>query len=94
MSAASSINYNFSLPANRRCSNRVVEKGLTTRLEVFRVAQDLPADGSISVLEAATSNTWGVRTLDFIPKGGFVCEITGQYVLGKTRDRLVRILLF
>lgn len=36
------------------------------------------------------SNTWGVRTLDFIPKGAFVCEITGQYVLGKTRDRLVR----
>lgn len=68
----------------RRCSNRVVEKGLTARLEVFRVAKDLPTDGSISIMEALNSNTWGVRTLDFIPKGGFVCELTGQYVLGKT----------
>ena len=68
----------------------MVERGLTSRLEVFRVAQDLPTDGSISILEAVNSNTWGVRTLDFIPKGGFVCEVTGQYVRGKTKDRSVR----
>lgn len=59
----------------RRCTNRVVEKGPTARLEIFRIA------GS-----PKTGNTWGVKTLDFIRANSFVCEVTGQYVTGHTAD--------
>eukprot|EP01032_Pedospumella_encystans_P023392 gene23392-26480_t len=76
----------------RRCTNRVVEKGPTARLEVFRVRNDLPTEGPVSIngvvgasaANKSKNNTWGVRTLDFIPESAFVCEITGQYVLGKS----------
>lgn len=44
------------------CRNRVSQKGLRWRLEVFRTM----------------SKGWGVRTLDFIPSGSFVCELTGE----------------
>ena len=77
---------------NRRCTNRVVEKGLNYRLEVFRVAQtdknnsDSSASSTSSSSSSAAStqnnNTWGVRTLDFIPQNAFVCEVTGQFLLG------------
>ena len=52
-----------------------MEKGITARLEIFRVQG-----------RTAAENTWGVRTLDAIPVNSFVCEITGQYVLGRTVD--------
>uniref|UniRef100_A0A3P9JMX3 SET domain and mariner transposase fusion gene n=1 Tax=Oryzias latipes TaxID=8090 RepID=A0A3P9JMX3_ORYLA len=46
------------------CSNRVVQKGLQLSLEVFH-----------------TSNRgWGVRTLQQIPRGTFVCEYAGEVV--------------
>jgi len=44
------------------CRNRVSQKGLRWRLEVFRTM----------------SKGWGVRTLEFIPSGSFVCELTGE----------------
>lgn len=64
----------------RRCTNRVVEKGLTFRLEVFR--QQKPTkhstpDGTDYIME------WGVRTLEAIPKDAFVCQLNGQFVKGK-----------
>lgn len=77
----------------------MVEKGPTARLEVFRVRKDVPTDIPVSindlVSDGSSSNsfTWGVRTLDFIPESAFVCEITGQYVLGKTVNRSVGGLL-
>jgi hypothetical protein len=57
----------------------VVERGPTSRLEIFRI------HGAASSSRQA-ENTWGVRTLDFIPRNAFVCEVTGQYVLGRTQD--------
>lgn len=73
-----------------------MEKGPTARLEVFRVRNDLPTDGLVSIngvvgaaANKSKNNTWGVRTLDFIPESAFVCEITGQYVLGKTVNNQV-----
>ncbi|KAJ4785515.1 hypothetical protein LUZ62_036761 [Rhynchospora pubera] len=43
------------------CSNRVSQKGLMHRLEVFR----------------STETGWGVRSLDLIRAGTFVCEFSG-----------------
>ncbi|XP_074531080.1 histone-lysine N-methyltransferase SETMAR [Halichoeres trimaculatus] len=46
------------------CSNRVVQRGLTLRLEVY-----------------CTGNRgWGVRTLEPIPTGTFVCEYAGEVI--------------
>lgn len=59
---------------------------------------DLPTESSVSINDVVNSanatvksknNTWGVRTLDFIPESAFICEITGQYVLGKTANNQV-----
>ncbi|XP_054832211.1 histone-lysine N-methyltransferase SETMAR [Eublepharis macularius] len=44
------------------CQNRVIQRGLQVRLEVFKTAK----------------KGWGLRTLDFIPKGRFVCEYAGE----------------
>ncbi|KAK7317760.1 hypothetical protein RJT34_02251 [Clitoria ternatea] len=48
-----------SCPPN--CRNRVSQKGLKNRLEVFRSQQ----------------TGWGVRSLDLIQAGAFICEYTG-----------------
>lgn len=85
----------------RRCTNRVVEKGPTYRLEVFRVPSGQASSKASSSGGSSSSSstcgggggtgakgsaryTWGVRTLDFIPENAFVCEVTGQYVLGRS----------
>lgn len=44
------------------CRNRVGQHGLKFRLQVFKTK----------------SMGWGVRTLDFIPSGSFVCEYIGE----------------
>lgn len=46
------------------CSNRVVQRGLTLRLEVC----------------STESKGWGVRTLEEIPRGRFVCEYAGEVI--------------
>ncbi|KMZ64142.1 Histone-lysine N-methyltransferase [Zostera marina] len=46
------------------CRNRVSQKGLRSRLEVFR----------------SPDTGWGVRSLDLIRAGAFVCEYTGVVV--------------
>ncbi|KFQ33195.1 Histone-lysine N-methyltransferase SETMAR, partial [Mesitornis unicolor] len=52
------------------CQNRVVQRGLQFRLEVFKTEK----------------KGWGLRTLEFIPKGRFVCEYAGE-VLGFNEAR-------
>ncbi|NWH75135.1 SETMR methyltransferase, partial [Piaya cayana] len=47
------------------CQNRLVQRGLQFRLEVFKTEK----------------KGWGLRTLEFIGKGRFVCEYAGE-VLG------------
>jgi euchromatic histone-lysine N-methyltransferase len=44
------------------CHNRVGQHGLKFRLQIFKTK----------------SMGWGVRTLDFIPSGSFVCEYIGE----------------
>nr|XP_003410037.2 histone-lysine N-methyltransferase SETMAR [Loxodonta africana] len=48
-----------------RCKNRVVQRGLQFHLQVFKTDK----------------KGWGLRTLEFIPRGRFVCEYAGE-VLG------------
>lgn len=84
---------------DRRCTNRVVEKGPTSRLQVFRPSNTTTTESSSSSSNAGSSSSsntgssssslhpvWGVRTLDFIPEGQFVCEVAGQYVLGRSGE--------
>lgn len=44
------------------CGNRVVQRGPTCRLEVF----------------ATKGKGWAIRTLEYLPKGSFVCEYIGE----------------
>ncbi|XP_041835586.1 histone-lysine N-methyltransferase SETMAR [Melanotaenia boesemani] len=46
------------------CSNRVVQRGLQLRLEVF----------------STRDRGWGARTLEKIPRGTFVCEYAGEVI--------------
>ncbi|KAK4850318.1 hypothetical protein QYF36_005638 [Acer negundo] len=48
---------------NMNCGNRVVQRGITCELQVF-----LTGDGK----------GWGLRTLQDLPKGTFVCEYVGE----------------
>ncbi|KAF8108815.1 hypothetical protein N665_0104s0130 [Sinapis alba] len=54
------------------CQNRVTQKGLSKRLEVFR----------------SRETGWGVRTLDFVHAGMFICEYAGV-VLTKDQGEIV-----
>jgi SET domain-containing protein len=46
------------------CANRVVQRGMSVRLEVFRT----PLAG------------WAVRTVDAVPAGVFICEYAGEHL--------------
>lgn len=46
------------------CSNRVVQRGVRVRLEVF----------------STNNKGWGVRTLEALPHGTFVCEYAGEVI--------------
>nr|XP_057920138.1 histone-lysine N-methyltransferase EHMT1 [Doryrhamphus excisus] len=48
----------------RTCKNRVVQNGLSTKLQLFR----------------AGKKGWGVRALQDIPQGTFVCEYIGEII--------------
>ncbi|XP_058473785.1 histone-lysine N-methyltransferase EHMT1 isoform X1 [Solea solea] len=48
----------------RTCKNRVVQNGLRTRLQLFRTSK----------------KGWGVRALQDIPQGSFVCEYVGEII--------------
>uniref|UniRef100_A0A665XB91 Euchromatic histone-lysine N-methyltransferase 1b n=1 Tax=Echeneis naucrates TaxID=173247 RepID=A0A665XB91_ECHNA len=48
----------------RTCKNRVVQNGLRTRLQLFRTSK----------------KGWGVRALQDIPKGTFICEYVGEII--------------
>ncbi|GMH08276.1 hypothetical protein Nepgr_010116 [Nepenthes gracilis] len=56
------------------CRNRVTQKGLRNRLEVFR----------------SRETGWGVRTLDLIHAGAFICEYAGV-VLTKEQAQICSI---
>lgn len=53
------------------CSNRVVQRGLRLSLEVYRTRK----------------RGWGVRTLDAITSGTFVCEYAGEVISSEEARR-------
>lgn len=53
------------------CNNRVVQKGLTERLQIFKTMD----------------KGWGVRTLRLIRKGTFVCEYVGEVITDLEAER-------
>ncbi|XP_053144153.1 histone-lysine N-methyltransferase SETMAR [Hemicordylus capensis] len=57
------------------CQNRVIQRGLQFRLEVFKTAK----------------KGWGLRTLEFIPKGRFVCEYAGEILDFKEACRRIQL---
>ncbi|KAI3772955.1 hypothetical protein L6452_04151 [Arctium lappa] len=48
---------------NKQCGNRVVQRGIKHKLQVFMTAE---------------GKGWGLRTLEDLPKGAFVCEYVGE----------------
>lgn len=52
------------------CRNRLVQKGLTQRFQIFKTEQI----------------GWGLKTLRFIPKGSFVCEYIGEILTDTEAD--------
>ncbi|XP_076910192.1 putative inactive histone-lysine N-methyltransferase SUVR2 [Bidens hawaiensis] len=48
---------------NKRCGNRVVQRGIQRKLQVFMTPG---------------GKGWGLRTLEDLPKGAFVCEYVGE----------------
>ncbi len=63
----------------RRCTNRVVEKGLAFQLQIFHVSDMSKKEkdflGNLGI-------KYGVKTLDFIPQFAFVCQVNGQFISG------------
>ncbi|EMP34411.1 Histone-lysine N-methyltransferase SETMAR [Chelonia mydas] len=56
------------------CQNRVIQRGLQFRLEVFKTVK----------------KGWGLRTLEFIPKGRFVCEYAGEVLCFREACRRIQ----
>ncbi|KAL1559635.1 putative inactive histone-lysine N-methyltransferase SUVR2 isoform X1 [Salvia divinorum] len=48
---------------NKQCGNRVVQRGITRNLQVFMTPE---------------GKGWGLRTLEDLPEGAFVCEFIGE----------------
>ncbi|KAG6416217.1 hypothetical protein SASPL_123642 [Salvia splendens] len=48
---------------NKQCGNRVVQRGITRNLQVFMTPE---------------GKGWGLRTLEDLPEGAFVCEFVGE----------------
>ncbi|KAI3760207.1 hypothetical protein L1987_50598 [Smallanthus sonchifolius] len=48
---------------NKQCGNRVVQRGIQRKLQVFMTPR---------------GKGWGLRTLEDLPKGAFVCEYVGE----------------
>uniref|UniRef100_A0A5B6YPP7 Putative histone-lysine N-methyltransferase SUVR2 isoform X1 n=1 Tax=Davidia involucrata TaxID=16924 RepID=A0A5B6YPP7_DAVIN len=48
---------------NKQCGNRVVQRGINCNLQVFMTPE---------------GKGWGLRTLEELPKGAFVCEYVGE----------------
>ncbi|RNA32532.1 histone-lysine N-methyltransferase eggless isoform X4 [Brachionus plicatilis] len=53
-----------------RCSNRVVQNGISVRLQLFKT----------------NSKGWGLRCLDDIPKGTFICNYSGHLITEELSD--------
>ncbi|KXN65171.1 SET domain-containing protein [Conidiobolus coronatus NRRL 28638] len=76
---------NSNCKCNLKCTNRIVQRGRSVQLQIFRTKH----------------KGWGVRALQDIPKGRFVCKYTGLVitsdhaeVIGKEYDQRGSTYLF
>ncbi|KAG8370839.1 hypothetical protein BUALT_Bualt13G0025100 [Buddleja alternifolia] len=61
---------------NKQCGNRVVQRGITRNLQVFMTGE---------------GKGWGLRTLEDLPEGAFVCEYVGEVLTNaELFDRVLR----
>ena len=56
------------------CPNRVSQRGMKYRLQVFKTDK----------------RSWGVRSLDYIRSGSFICEYTGKLLSDTEAEKCVR----
>ena len=56
------------------CTNRVVQNGLQHRLQVFHTGKSLLG--------------WGLRALDDIPKGSFICTYVGNIYTEQNAEKV------
>lgn len=56
---------------SKNCGNRVVQRGITANLQVFMTPE---------------GKGWGLRTLEDLPKGTFICEYVGEIVTNTELD--------
>nr|XP_011457368.1 PREDICTED: histone-lysine N-methyltransferase SUVR4-like [Fragaria vesca subsp. vesca] len=57
----------------RSCGNRIVQKGIAVKLQVFWTTE---------------GKGWGLRTLEALPRGAFVCEYVGEVLtIGELHER-------
>ena len=59
---------NSKCKCDKRCTNRVVQNGITLRLQLFKVSG---------------KKGWGVRCLDDVAKGTFICSYSGHVITEK-----------
>ena len=62
---------NSNCRCDKRCSNRVVQNGTSVRLQLFK---------------ASVKKGWGLRCLDDIAKGAFICIYTGHVMTEEQSD--------
>uniref|UniRef100_A0A1D1Y0M4 Histone-lysine N-methyltransferase SUVR4 n=1 Tax=Anthurium amnicola TaxID=1678845 RepID=A0A1D1Y0M4_9ARAE len=61
---------------NKQCGNRVVQRGITCNLQVFFTPE---------------GKGWGLRVLDDLPKGTFICEYVGEVLTNmELYDRTIK----
>ncbi|KAK6143969.1 hypothetical protein DH2020_020789 [Rehmannia glutinosa] len=61
---------------DKQCGNRVVQRGITRNLQVFMTPE---------------GKGWGLRALEDLPKGAFVCEYVGEVLTyAELYDRVLR----
>ncbi|CAK9149972.1 unnamed protein product [Ilex paraguariensis] len=62
---------------SKQCGNRVVQRGINCNLQVFMTPE---------------GKGWGLRTLENLPKGAFVCEYVGEVLTSaELYERILRI---
>lgn len=62
-----------------RCSNRVVQRGLQHRMQVFKTRdRQVATVCTVAWITVPVRRGWGLRSLDDIPKGTFVCTYIGH----------------
>ena len=62
---------NSKCKCDHRCANRVAQNDMTLRLQLYKVSE---------------SKGWGIRCLDDIPKGAFICNYNGHILSEEQAD--------